>query len=101
PSPPPQSTLFPYTTLFRSRVQSSVRETVWDQDLNTTFFRIFQETLTNIIRHAHATRVDVRLMETANSFVLDVRDNGRGISEEEIDRKSTRLNSSHVSISYA
>jgi signal transduction histidine kinase len=48
------------------------------------FFRIYQETLTNIIRHAHATRVDVRLAEESGALVLTVQDNGRGISEEEI-----------------
>jgi len=79
-----QASEFQRKTGIQCRVQSSVKETIWNQDLNTTFFRIFQETLTNIIRHANATRVDVRLMETANSLVLEVRDNGRGISEAEI-----------------
>ncbi|HXF09747.1 MAG TPA: response regulator [Desulfuromonadaceae bacterium] len=79
-----QANEFQRKTGVECRVQSSARETVLDQDMNTTFFRIFQETLTNIIRHANATRVDVRFMETGNSFVLEVRDNGRGISEAEI-----------------
>ncbi len=47
-------------------------------------FRIFQETLTNIVRHAKATRVDVRLAQVDHEMVLTVRDNGRGISEEEV-----------------
>jgi signal transduction histidine kinase len=50
----------------------------------TVFFRIYQETLTNIIRHANATQVNVRLAEESGSLVLSVKDNGRGISEEEI-----------------
>jgi signal transduction histidine kinase len=50
----------------------------------TVFFRIYQETLTNIIRHAKATRVGVRLAEEAGALVLTVQDNGRGISDEEI-----------------
>ena len=54
------------------------------QQFATVFFRIYQETLTNIIRHAGATRVEVRLAEEAGALVLRVRDNGRGISEEEI-----------------
>ncbi len=68
----------------RCRVTSSVRETIWDQDLNTAFFRIFQETLTNVIRHSNATQVEVRLSETRSHYALEVRDNGRGISEREI-----------------
>lgn len=79
-----QATEFQKKTGIECRVQSSVHDTILDQDINTTFFRIFQETLTNVIRHANATRVDVRFMETASSFVLEVRDNGRGISEAEI-----------------
>lgn len=66
------------------RVKSVVKETLWDQDLNTAFFRIFQETLTNIIRHAQATKVEVRFLETADYLVLEVKDDGRGISEAEI-----------------
>jgi signal transduction histidine kinase len=75
---------FQAQTGIQCRVKARVRETLWDQDLNTAFFRIFQETLTNIIRHAKASKVEVRLTETASHVVLQVRDNGRGISEEEI-----------------
>ena len=55
-----------------------------DPDLNTAFFRIFQETLTNIIRHAGATHVAVNLKQSANQIILEVKDNGRGISKAEI-----------------
>src|SRR6266567_3475990 len=44
-------------TGIRCDVHASLREPVLAQELNTTLFRIFQETLTNIIRHAGATRV--------------------------------------------
>lgn len=54
-----------------------------DHELSTTLFRIFQETLTNIMRHAEATRVEVDLRGDNGRIVLEVRDNGRGISEEE------------------
>jgi signal transduction histidine kinase len=63
---------------------TTVADTIWDQDITTVFFRIYQETLTNIIRHAKATRVDVRLVEEAGHLVMTVSDNGRGISEEEL-----------------
>jgi signal transduction histidine kinase len=65
-------------------VTSSLSDAVWDQDFSTVFLRIFQETLTNIIRHAAATRVEVKLAEENGWLVLTVSDNGRGISEEEI-----------------
>ena len=72
----------------RTRIPCQVTATVDDSELQqqfaTVFFRIYQETLTNIIRHAKATRVDVRLAEEKGTLVLTVQDNGRGISEEEI-----------------
>jgi PAS domain S-box-containing protein len=46
-------------------------------------FRIFQEALTNILRHADATRVDVTIAREAEAYVLSVNDNGRGITESE------------------
>ncbi len=46
-------------------------------------FRIFQEALTNILRHAHATRVTITTEEEEGQFVLQIRDNGRGITEEQ------------------
>jgi len=75
---------FQKQTGIQCRVIVAIRDMILDQDLNTAFFRIFQETLTNIIRHANATRVEVRLVESADSFILVVKDNGRGISEQEI-----------------
>ena len=54
------------------------------QELSTACFRIFQETLTNIIRHAEASRVEVHLAQNERELMLSVRDNGRGISEREI-----------------
>jgi len=55
---------------------------------STAVFRIFQEILTNVARHAEANRVTVRLSNEDDSLVLRVSDNGRGISQEDI--RSTR-----------
>jgi signal transduction histidine kinase len=79
-----QTNEFQKQTGIQCRVTVAIRDTILDQDLNTAFFRIFQETLTNIIRHANATKVEVRLAETAEHFIMEVKDNGRGISENEI-----------------
>jgi PAS domain S-box-containing protein len=55
----------------------------------TTVFRIFQEILTNVARHAHASQVDVRLYQEGRMVVLDVRDNGRGIRVDEAEGVGT------------
>ena len=50
----------------------------------TALFRILQETLTNVARHAGASRVEVRLQLKGGNVQLQVRDNGRGITTREI-----------------
>lgn len=55
-----------------------------DRDLATAVFRILQEALTNVARHANATRVEVNLKEGDGQLVLQVRDNGKGITEKQI-----------------
>ncbi|MHB8522055.1 MAG: sensor histidine kinase [Limisphaerales bacterium] len=65
-------------------VTALVRDGTFDQDINTAFFRIFQETLTNIMRHAKATKVQVRMVREETALVMVVQDNGRGISGAEI-----------------
>ena len=63
-----------------------------DEKLSTAIFRIFQETLTNVARHAQATRVTVSLKETEDTLELRLRDNGKGITKEQIsDPKSFGL----------
>ena len=52
--------------------------------VSTALFRIFQECLTNIARHAHATKVEAALKLENGWVTLCVQDNGRGITEDEI-----------------
>jgi signal transduction histidine kinase len=51
---------------------------------STAMFRIFQEILTNVARHAQASAVNITLQEQAGSLVLEVRDNGRGVTDAEL-----------------
>jgi PAS domain S-box-containing protein len=53
------------------------------QDHATAIFRVFQEILTNVLRHAKATSIDVSAFEEGKCFVLEVKDNGRGITAPE------------------
>jgi signal transduction histidine kinase len=63
-----------------------------NSEISTAMFRIFQETLTNITRHSGAKRVTVKLIQTDDALKLQVHDNGRGITTEEIhDPKSFGL----------
>ena len=49
-------------------------------------YRIIQEALTNVARHAGATHVDVRVEQRAGRIEAEVRDNGRGIRDAELVR---------------
>ena len=55
-----------------------------DADLSTAVFRIFQETLTNVARHAEASELNIEFYEKEGELVLKVQDNGKGISEDKI-----------------
>jgi len=55
-----------------------------DRDLTTGIFRILQEALTNVARHANATKVKVNLKERDGLLVLQVSDNGKGITKKQI-----------------
>jgi signal transduction histidine kinase len=50
-----------------------------DRDTSTALFRILQESLTNILRHAKASRVSVHLSKENHITMLQVQDNGVGI----------------------
>jgi signal transduction histidine kinase len=75
---------------FRSRsglrchvVAADNDQTGLTSDQQTALFRIFQEALTNVVRHAHASAVRVHLTEERGVFRLRVSDNGRGITRAE------------------
>jgi PAS domain S-box-containing protein len=57
---------------------------ILDTDRSTAIFRIFQETLTNVARHADATTISVRLEKRNSHLIMEVKDNGKGIGEDEI-----------------
>jgi PAS domain S-box-containing protein len=71
----------------RTQVECNVRVDVEDRSfepaLSTAVFRVFQEALTNVARHAEAKRVDVRLRRDASWLMLDVEDDGRGITPDQ------------------
>ena len=57
-----------------------------DKERSTVLFRIFQETLTNVLKHAKATKVIVRLTKDNHNIMLEVVDNGKGIKDEELSK---------------
>jgi PAS domain S-box-containing protein len=73
-------------------LQKPTLELTLDQARATAVFRIFQEAVTNIVRHAEASHIAVRLVQHANAVLLEVADNGKGIARRQItDRNSLGL----------
>lgn len=55
-----------------------IEETTLREELKVVIFRIMQEALHNITKHASATRVEISLKQVNEALVLEVQDNGRG-----------------------
>jgi two-component system, NarL family, sensor histidine kinase UhpB len=71
-------------TGIRCHVRTDKELTALDSEQQTVLFRIFQEALTNVVRHARASAVNVTLAERRDEFELRIRDNGRGVTATEV-----------------
>jgi len=84
-----QAKEFQKQTAIRCRLNLPKQEIQLSEAKSIAVFRVFQEILTNIARHANATRVDVHLDIEGNNLVLTVADNGKGIKPEDISAKKS------------
>ena len=76
-----QAREFQMRTGIRCKSELPQEDIKLDQEHATALFRIFQEVLTNVGRHAKATRVDIELRPDSDQLQLRISDNGRGIDE--------------------
>lgn len=79
-----QAREFQARTGIRCKVDLQEQQFALDQNRATAVFRIFQEVMTNVARHAGATRVDIKLRRDTDHFILNITDNGRGISAAQL-----------------
>jgi len=79
-----EATKFQARTGIRCRVAWDVKEGLTDRTRQLAVYRILQEALTNVARHAHAGAVRISLRERGKGLTLTVRDNGRGITKPEL-----------------
>lgn len=93
-----------YTEEFEKRSNLSVELyldeiSIQDEKINLALFRVMQESLTNVIRHAQATSVKISLFELNEHVVLDIEDNGSGIQMSNLkSAKSLGLRGMHERI---
>ncbi len=79
-----QAEEFQKRTGIKCEVSTECEDIVLDQERATAIFRIFQEALTNVSRHASATGVKVSLKKKDKEVLLGVRDDGKGITPEQM-----------------
>jgi signal transduction histidine kinase len=75
---------FQSRTGIRCHMQLPSGEPQLDAAVASVLFRVFRELLDNLYRHAYASRVEVRISRQAGELLFQVKDNGRGITEQEI-----------------
>jgi signal transduction histidine kinase len=79
-----QAREFQTRTNIRCEVTSQPEALNLTNEQATAIFRIFQEILTNVARHSNASSVRVQLKIAGDRFILEVKDNGKGISADKI-----------------
>jgi signal transduction histidine kinase len=91
-----QSDEFQRRTGISCKFETNVENIDLNSDCAIAVFRIFQESLTNIMRHAEATSVKVILERTKQTIDLKIFDNGKGIQKDELNgRKSLGILGMH------
>jgi len=83
-----QGTEFEKRTGIQLRISSS-GDLQLDTTLSTCVFRVYQEALTNIARHANATKVDIIFKQKGDNVTLTIKDNGRGFDLNEVKSKKS------------
>jgi PAS domain S-box-containing protein len=68
----------------KCKVDLSCKDLNINPDCSTAIFRAIQEALINVVRHAMATRVSISIREKAGELELTIKDNGKGITEDDV-----------------
>jgi len=69
-------------TGIQCRFKTNAAKAKFDRSVAVAIFRIVQAALTNVARHAHASRARIALMKRKNGLILTVTDNGKGFSRK-------------------
>ncbi len=71
-------------TGIRCKLNLAESEVKLNKNLSTSLFRIFQEALTNVARHAKATEIEIALQFEPDDLIMTIQDNGIGIDPEQL-----------------
>jgi signal transduction histidine kinase len=84
-----QSNDFQKRSGIKTKFNCSNKDLLTPPDISTGLFRIFQESLTNVARHANATEIVASITRTNNKIILEIKDNGKGFDVSTISHKRT------------
>ncbi len=79
-----QAKEFQKRTGIECAVFAESEDIVLDKKRSIALFRIFQEALTNVLKHAKATKVNTTLTRGSGCIILEVMDNGKGITDDQL-----------------
>lgn len=79
-----QVQVFQNRTGIKCKLALPVKDIPLDRTQSISLYRIFQETLTNVSLHSHATEIKVSLVSNRGRVLLEIMDNGRGITNRQI-----------------
>jgi PAS domain S-box-containing protein len=76
-------------TGIKSEFHTDLHDFYPERNLSTNIFRVYQEALTNVARHAGATKVETTLEEKEGCIILVIKDNGTGFDMEQAKNKKS------------
>jgi signal transduction histidine kinase len=80
---------FEKRTGIKSQFHTDLKDFIPERNLSTIIFRVYQEALTNVARHAQATRIETTLEKKEGYIRLIVKDNGQGFDVDEAKNKNS------------
>jgi len=83
-------------TGIQCRFKTNTAKAKFDRSAAVAIFRIVQAALTNVARHAHASRAVIALMKRKDGLILTVMDNGKGITTKLVDSHASLGNYRHA-----
>jgi PAS domain S-box-containing protein len=76
---------FEQKTGIKCDLEIRTSDEMFEKELSNAYFRICQEALTNIVKHAEASRVVIRVIQGQGQLSLTVTDNGKGMVNENLE----------------
>lgn len=59
-----------------------------DEQTETVIYRVIQETVNNVVKHANANKLDIQIIKDEDGISVTIEDNGKGFSKDKVDLKS-------------